>query len=62
MMKIKESYNLASEIYDSLGLVCEGEIFGSRLYAFIVNNFSHLWTDQNHISKHKNGTFKKFAF
>lgn len=51
-----DSYKKAKEIFKQLGNI-EGEIFGSRLIAYIENNFSHLWTENNRISKHVNGKF-----
>lgn len=51
------SYRKAMEIYNQLKSI-ENEISGSRLVAYIENNFSNLWRNKNRISKHKDGKFK----
>ena len=53
----KASYYDAKKLYDELECI-EGEIFGSRLYAWIENNLSHNWTEQCVFSKHKDGSFR----
>ena len=52
-----ESYKSAEKYYDLLHNI-EGEISGSRLYAFIQNNIINDFINTNCISKHKDGKIK----
>lgn len=52
-----KSYELARDIFEQIESI-EGEIGGKRLVAYINNNFSHLWMDQQYISKHEDGKIK----
>jgi len=44
----------AKKIYDSLRDM-ELPVKGARLYTYIINNFSHLWTDKNGLCKDESG-------
>ena len=53
----QDSYYAAEKIYKDLHNI-DGEISGSRLYAWIQNNLSHIWTEICVFSKHEDGGFK----
>lgn len=68
----KHGYAWSGEINDSYKAVLknvaepladiDGEISGKRLFAWVQNNLSHLWTKPVFYSKHEGGEIKRSSF